>query len=317
MRLHRRLLAGILSIALALLCLACLDNSAPAPATSRYELIKTAKVLPETDQYPPILHSPEYAQPVPLDGLVNSAGLEDAPFITPDGKTLFLFFTPDAEKPAGDQVNDGVTGIYVAQKVSGEWGEAHRIQLGNGQALDGCPSFHGNTLWFCSIRAGNHRDIDIWTAELDGENWEEPENAGQSLNAILQVGELHLSADGGSIYYHRPGDSGTGYDLWTAEQTGQGWGNPQPVSPLNTELDDSRPALTPGGDELWFTRTYQGTPAIYRSVWSGTEWGEPELIISQFAGEPSLDALGNIYFTHHFFRDGKMIEADIYIAIKK
>ena len=46
-------------------------------------------------------------------------------------------------------------------------------------------------------------------------------------------------------------------------------------------------------------------------------WQEPELIISQFAGEPTLDNEGNLYFTHHFFEDSKMIEADIYVAMKK
>jgi len=41
------------------------------------------------------------------------------------------------------------------------------------------------------------------------------------------------------------------------------------------------------------------------------------LILSQFAGEPSLDREGNIYFVHHYFEDGKMIEADIYVAYRK
>ena len=44
---------------------------------------------------------------------------------------------------------------------------------------------------------------------------------------------------------------------------------------------------------------------------------KPELIISQFAGEATLDKDGNIYFTHHFYNDGKMVEADIYVAMKK
>ena len=39
--------------------------------------------------------------------------------------------------------------------------------------------------------------------------------------------------------------------------------------------------------------------------------------ISQFAGEASLDNKGNIYFTHHFYKDGVMLEADIYVAYKK
>lgn len=46
------------------------------------------------------------------------------------------------------------------------------------------------------------------------------------------------------------------------------------------------------------------------------EWQEPELIISQFAGESSIDNEGNVYFTHHFFKDGVMLEVDIYVAYK-
>jgi len=68
---------------------------------------------------------------------------------------------------------------------------------------------------------------------------------------------------------------------------------------------------------LWFNRTYEGSPAIYRSAKVDGEWQEPELIISQFAGEPTLDKDGNIYFVHHFYIDGEMVEADIYVAYKK
>jgi len=69
---------------------------------------------------------------------------------------------------------------------------------------------------------------------------------------------------------------------------------------------------------LWFLRTYRGAPAIFRSK-RGTDgnWSKPELIVSSFAGEPSLDSEGNLYFTHHYFRDGKMLEADIYFAKRK
>ncbi len=44
---------------------------------------------------------------------------------------------------------------------------------------------------------------------------------------------------------------------------------------------------------------------------------EPELIVSQFAGEPTLDDAGNLYFVHHYFEHGQMIEADIYVAYRK
>ena len=47
------------------------------------------------------------------------------------------------------------------------------------------------------------------------------------------------------------------------------------------------------------------------------EWQDPELVISQFAGESSIDNEGNVYFTHHFFNNGVMLEADIYVAYRK
>ena len=37
-------------------------------------------------------------------------------------------------------------------------------------------------------------------------------------------------------------------------------------------------------------------------------WGGSELILSQFAGEPTLDEAANIYL-HHFYKDGVMLEA--------
>ena len=60
-----------------------------------------------------------------------------------------------------------------------------------------------------------------------------------------------------------------------------------------------------------------GTPAIFRSEQANGVWGEPELIVSQFAAEPTLDDAGNLYFVHHFFEDGMMMEADIYVAYRK
>ena len=77
------------------------------------------------------------------------------------------------------------------------------------------------------------------------------------------------------------------------------------------------PYISPDGNELWFNRFYLGSPAIYRSKKINNEWQEPELIISQFAGEPTLDNDGNIYFVHHYYIDGEMIETDIYVAMKK
>ncbi|MFQ5380904.1 MAG: hypothetical protein ACE5EF_04680 [Dehalococcoidia bacterium] len=91
------------------------------------------------------------------------------------------------------------------------------------------------------------------------------------------------------------------------------------MAAVNSAETDGRPFLSEDGLELWFLRWYQGSPAIFRSRRSTADgpWGEPQLILSQFAAEPSLDLAGSIYFVHHYIRDGVMLEADIYVAYRR
>lgn len=277
------------------------------------------KFSPEMDATPPILHSEEWQQPVPLPGAPTSAGLEDSPFITPDGTTLYYFFTPDADVPAEGQLVDGSTGIYVSHLVGGLWGEPERIVLETpGElALDGCIFVQGKTMWFCSVRNGNARSIDIWTAEYKDGAWGNWQNAGEPLNVEYLVGELHITADGGQLYYHSTREGGMGgMDIWVLDWVDGGWAPPVNVAAVNTEGNEGWPYISPDGSELWFTGTYQGSPGIFRSQMTAEGWSEPELIVSQFAGEPTLDADGNLYFVHHYIVDGRIIEADIYVAYK-
>ncbi len=55
-------------------------------------------------------------------------------------------------------------------------------------------------------------------------------------------------------------------------------------------------------------------------------WGLPPVmvktigslsLVSNLAGEPTLDSQRSLYFTHHFSRDGVLVEADIYVARHK
>lgn len=287
------------------------------------------KMTPETDTWPPILHADEWEQPVPMPGPVNTAGAEDSPFITPDGEWFFVWFTPDVRVPAEQQLLDGATGIYWSRRAGGVWTEPERVLLSDDLALDGGAFFRRDTLWFCSARAGNHRELDYYTAVLRAGRWTDVRNAGPQLNREYAIGEMHISADGQVMYCHRDATAGGQgrYDLWSLERNPGGWDPPQNLGPaINTAADEGWPFLSEDGAELWFTRSnYEGqaTPgsAIYRSrKLPNGDWGEPELILSQFAGEPTLDREGNIYFTHHYFTGTdpiRMIEADIYVCYRK
>jgi hypothetical protein len=277
------------------------------------------KVTADADPLPPELHSSEWDAPVPLPAPINTAGAEDSAFITPDGKTLYFFFTPDVRVPPQKQLLDGVTGIWVSEKEGNVWRKPVRVVLQDpGKlALDGAPFVLGDTLWFCSAREG-YTGVNMFTARWKDGRWRDPQYVGNRLMKDFQLGEMHVTADGAGLYFHSPRPGGKGrLDLWVSRQAGGQWQEPANVAAVNSDTDDGWPFVTPDGKELWFLRTHKGSPAIFRSKAAGGQWQPPELVLSQFAAEPSLDTAGNIYFTHHFFRDGKMIEADIYVARRK
>jgi len=279
------------------------------------------KGTPDNDHFPPVVHDPAYRQPVPLPGPVNTAGAEDACFITLDGSQFYFFFTPDVSVPAQQQLLDGVTGIWWTRQQGGTWTEPERILLNHDLALDGAPFVEGSQMWFASFRVGNYgQDGDMWTAEYVDGQWTRWRNAGELLNGDYNIGEMHLTPDG-TLYFHREEGGYGGLDLWTTTLVNGTWTEPVNMGPtVNSVYDDSRPWVSPDGTQLWFTRPsgagYVG-PAVFRSLKVNGAWTPPEEVISNFAGEPTLDAQGNVYFVHHFFSpDMEMLEADIYVAYR-
>lgn len=276
------------------------------------------KMAPENDKYPPILHSEEFYQPAPLPSPVNSAGAEDSPFITPDGKTFYVFFTPDVKVPVEKQLLDGVTGVYMSYLLeNGSWSEPERVLLNRDISLDGCVYVNGNQMWFCSARRG-YSGLHWFTAEYVNSSWQNWKYSNYNLLKGFDVGELHFSSDLSELYYHssRPGGLGE-YDIWVTRNIEGKWQEPENISVINSPDSDGWPFISEDGKELWFTRFYMGSPALFRSELENGKWAEPELMVSQFAGEPTLDSAGNLYFVHHYYDNNEMLEADIYLARRK
>lgn len=276
------------------------------------------KIVPTHDQHPPVLHSNEWETPEPMGPSINTAGAEDSPFVTPDGNSLYFFFTPDVRIPPEKQLLDGATGIYVSKKTKGVWGPAQRIVLQDqGKlALDGCEFVQGKTMWFCSAREG-FSGVNMFTAEFKEGKWQDWRYVGDELMGY-GLGEMHISPDGSELYFHSQRAGGKGQlDIWVSEKQGGRWGTPQNIEVVNTAENEGWPFVSYDGAELWFTRFYMGSPALFRSKNINGTWSAPELVVSSFAGEPTLDIEGNLYFVHHFYKDDKMIEADIYFARRK
>jgi hypothetical protein len=297
------------------------EQEEPEPAVTRASKIPSdaVKQTPDTDQYPPVLHSFLWEDTVPVPGGVNTAGAEDSPFVSPDDQSFYFFFTPDVKVPVEKQLIDGMTGIWVSKKVDGEWAEAERVWLiESGLSLDGCHYVSEDEIWFMSVRLGNMREIDLYIADLTEDGPTNVRSGGEELNLEVGLGEFHVSPDGQQIYFHSTREDGHGgMDVWMTEWTGDGWSEPVNVEAVNSPDMEGYPYLTPDMSELWINKNYMGSPGTWRSKWVDGGWSEPQLIVSSFAGEPNLDSEGNVYFVHHYYRDGVMLEADIYVAYRK
>lgn len=295
------------------------DESPAYPDVDRIDKLPSdiIKRTPETDQYPSIMHSAEFEDPVPMTLSINTSGAEDSPYFVPNDSTLYFFFTPDVRVEPSQQLIDEVTGIWVTHKIAGIWSEPERVWLTEpGKlALDGAVAVQNNEMWFASAREG-YEGVNMFTAEkIEGE-WKNWAYCGDRLMNEIGIGEVHIYGD--ELYFHSYRDGGQGdLDIWMTARIGESWMEPENITEINSSGMDGFPFITNNKTELWFTRTYNGTPAIYRSKRILNEWTTPELIVSQFAGEPTLDDDGNLYFTHHFYENDVMIEADIYVAYRK
>lgn len=321
--------AAVLSTTALLITLACAGMTSittPTAVLSRTDSIpaNAHKITPAEDSWPPVV-AKGLSKPQPLPYPVNTAGAEDSPFLTLDGQTLYFFFTPDLNIPAQKQLFDGVTGIWMSQRVGTSWDEPQRVHLekAGDLALDGCEFVLNEWMVFCSVRTGNFRDVDLYTATKKNGIWTDVKNWGKQMNVDYEVGELHITSDGQTLIFgsKRAGGLG-GYDLWVSTKTNNGWSEPINLgTPVNTPADENRPYLSPDGQTLWYdgvSKKGLPGPAIFRSFRQadGT-WSQPEEMVSQFAGEPALSADGHtLYFVHHYFSADmkKMIEADIYVT---
>ncbi|HXK50257.1 MAG TPA: hypothetical protein PKW56_07300 [Clostridiales bacterium] len=318
-----KLIAGAYAVVLMLVgCDAYLQH----PVVDRHNKLPADidKVVPAADWYPPILEkTDEFEMPVPMGAGINTSGAEDSPFILPDGNTMYFFFTPDVRLSAEQQLFDEVSGVWVSHRYGDTWSEAERVWLQEPGmiSLDGAVCVQDNEMWFASAREG-YTGVNMFTAVGSGSTWDYWEYCGDRLMKEIQIGEVHLHGD--DLYFHSKRTGGLGdLDIWVTTRNDFGyWSDPVNITEVNTNGLDGFPFISSDGNEMWLMRTYLGSPAIYRSKKNGGIWQEPELIVHRFAGEPTLDDAGNLYFVHHFYKlnaenEDEMIEADIYMAERK
>lgn len=270
-----------------------------------------------------------------LPAPVRSAGVEDAPFISPDGRTLTFTFVGNVKhvvsEPAG-LFSDPAVGIYQSDFDGTTWSEPRRLGLVRSgvSAIAGGGSIRssaeGAEFWFNYGGPATGNLVRSYVAYLECGALSIGYDPGPPVNMPgISAGEPDISADGSRLYLNSPQLAGPGRkddDIYVFERKGAAFGGPVNLgAPVNTPTgNQNRPFITADGKHLYFDSMegVSGTGiSIFRSDLEGSAWGKPEEMVRNNLGEPALTADGQwLYFVHYYYLfDGKdftALEADIF-----
>jgi Tol biopolymer transport system component len=201
-----------------------------------------------------------------LPGPINTGAAEVTPFLSRDGRSLFF---------ATDRVGtSGLRDIMLATRASeaDDFGAPSFVTAANSTGSDNLPTLSpdGRTLFFRSDRFGGLGAEDIWTVSRASSSgpFSNATNFAE-LNTFQSDSGVSLRGDGLEIFFasERVGTEGDD-DLWVAERDtlDDAFGNLRNVSEVNGPAQDTDPALSFDGTELFFASSRTGLPTLWRST---------------------------------------------------
>ncbi|MBN2485050.1 MAG: PD40 domain-containing protein [Bacteroidales bacterium] len=175
----------------------------------------------------------EWAKPVDITEQVGSRKNFFTSALSFDGTELYLV---DYDPFNSD--------IFVSRYENGNWTEMARLDKTiNTMSIETgvCLSAGGDTLYFCSNRAGGYGGVDIYYSAKLNNKWGKPVNLGNVINSSGDEGAPKISANGNTLFFCSNGHEGIGgFDIFYSEKDSNGaWGKPIgfPV-PVNSADDD-------------------------------------------------------------------------------
>lgn len=243
----------------------------------------------------------QFASPTNAGSVVNSAGFDGGPAISPDGLTLY--FT--SERAGG--IGGGDLWVTKRAKLTEAFGAPENLGASiNSSANEFAPgiSADGLSIYFDSDRVGGLGSFDIWVATRATTTiaFNIPRNLGAAVNSNVSDGLPHISADGLSLYFcsRRAGGFGD-MDLWfsTRKATNQPFAPAENLGPtINSAYYDGEPSISFDGLILFFSSDRPGGFGN-RDIWVATRpsrtapFGEPSNL-GAIVNSPAHDVRPNI-----------------------
>jgi outer membrane protein OmpA-like peptidoglycan-associated protein len=167
--------------------------------------------------------------PKKISNNINQKYNDAAASLSPDGKTLFLYY----EEGAGD--------IYISKHNGQDWSEptplGRNVNTSTYWETSASISADGKKLYFASNRPGGIGELDIYVSELDGKgNWGKAVNMGPLINTPENEDAPFIHPDGVTLYFSSDGHPTLGNsDIFVTEFENGKWKKPENLGwPINT-----------------------------------------------------------------------------------
>ena len=195
----------------------------------------------------------KWSVPKPISQNINIKYNDAAASLSPDGKTLFLYY----EEGEGD--------IYASTRNGDAWSEAKPLNKNINTALfwETCASVSpdGKKLFFASNRPGGIGELDIYMSQLDAKgDWGKAVNLGPIINTPNNEDSPFIHHDGTTLYFSSDGHPRLGNsDIFVSEFVNNKWKKPENMGyPLNSWEYDGFFTLSPDKKKGYFSTAKEG-----------------------------------------------------------
>ena len=195
-----------------------------------------------------------WGEPKKISTNINTVKYNDAAAsLSPDGKTLFLYY----EEGAGD--------IYASRLENGEWTKPEPLgkNINTSQYWETCASItaDGKKLYFTSDRPGGYGDLDIYVSELDSKGqWGKAINLGPVINTPEADDSPFIHYDGVTLYFSSHGHRRLGNsDIFVSEFKNGKWQKPENIGfPINSWEYDGFFTISPDKKKGYYSTVKDG-----------------------------------------------------------
>jgi outer membrane protein OmpA-like peptidoglycan-associated protein len=194
-----------------------------------------------------------WENPKRISNTINHKYNDAAASLSPDGKTLFLYY----EEGAGD--------IYTSSLVNGEWTEPKplnkNINTTQFWETSASVSADGKQLYFASNRDGGMGELDLYVSQLDAKgSWGKATNLGPAINTPENEDSPFIHPDGVTLYFSSDGHPSLGNsDIFVTEFKNGKWQKPENLGwPINTWEYDGFFTVSADKKKGFFSTTKEG-----------------------------------------------------------